>query len=165
MGSYARVLRTSKVSSMSPAPSLFSEMPCSQVCMTKHLLATLFRIHRCDKAKGLLWRSHLVRGATRYRPPGAADREFGLYFVRFLAPKVVRMGPDNPQDSFGPSFRPNGRFWTRFKSFSMIWARTDIVDPTWTSRTRPGRAPWSGLDPSQRLRNGPGMLLGGSHAW
>ena len=33
------------------------------------------------------------------------------------------------------------------------------MDPTWTSRTRPGTAPWSGLDPSQRLRNGPGMLL------
>ena len=94
-----------------------------------------------------------------YRPPGAADREFWLYFVGFLASKLVRMGPDNPQDSFGPSFRSNGRFWTRFGPFSMIWARTDIVDPTWTSRTRPGTAPWSGLDPSQRLRNSPGMLL------
>ena len=41
----------------------------------------------------------------------------------------------------------------------MIWARIDIVDPTWTSRTRPGTDPWSGLDPSQRLWNDPGMLL------
>ena len=69
------------------------------------------------------------------------------------------MGPDRPQDSFGLCFGPNGRFWTHFGPFSMIWARTDIVDPTWTSRTRPGTAPWSGLDPSPRLRNGPGMLL------
>ena len=37
-----------------------------------------------------------------YRPPGVADREFWLYFARFLAPKVVRMGLDSPQDSFGP---------------------------------------------------------------
>ena len=101
----------------------------------------------------------LVFPSNMYRPPGAADREFWLYFVGFLASKVVRMAPDDPQDSFGPSFRPNGRFWTRFGPFSMIWARTDIVDPTWTSRTRPGTAPWNGLDPSQRLWNGPGMLL------
>ena len=69
------------------------------------------------------------------------------------------MGPDNRFGSFGFCFAPNGRVSTHFGPFSMIWARTDIVDPTWTSRTRPGTAPWSGLDPSQRLRNGPGMLL------
>ena len=45
-----------------------------------------------------------------YRPPGAADREFWLCFVGFLASKLVQMAPANPQDSFGPSFRPNGRF-------------------------------------------------------
>ena len=74
----------------------------------------------------------------------------------------VRPVPKAPERSWhasGPSFRPNRRFSTHFGPFSMIWARTDIVDPTWTSRTRPGTAPWSGLDPSQRLRNGPGMLL------
>ena len=74
----------------------------------------------------------------------------------------VRPIPKTPQLSWhasGASFRPNGRLWTQFEPFSMIWARTDIVDPTWTSRTRPGTAPWSVLDPSQRLRNGPGMLL------
>ena len=69
------------------------------------------------------------------------------------------MGPDMPQDSFGIFFFPNGRFSTHFGPFLMIWARTDIVDLTWTSRTRPGTAPWSGLDPSQTLRSGPGMLL------
>ena len=37
----------------------------------------------------------------------------------------------------GPSFSPKGRFWTRFGSFLMIWARTDILGGTWTSRTRP----------------------------
>ena len=31
-----------------------------------------------------------------YRPPGAADQEFWLYFVGFLTSKLVRMGPDNP---------------------------------------------------------------------
>ena len=64
--------------------------------------------------------------STRCRPPGAADREFWLYFVGFLASKLVRMAPD-PQDSFGPSFRPNGRLWTRFGPFSMIWAGTDVM--------------------------------------
>ena len=49
-----------------------------------------------------------------YRPPGAADRELWLCVVGFLAAKLVRMGPDNPQDSFGPSFRPNRRFSTHF---------------------------------------------------
>ena len=69
------------------------------------------------------------------------------------------MGPDMPQDSFGLCFGPNNRFWIRFGPFSMIWARTDIVDPTWTSKTKPETSPWSGLDLSQKLRNGPGMLL------
>ena len=69
------------------------------------------------------------------------------------------MGPDGTWDSFGLCFGPNRRFSTHFGPFSMIWARTDIVDRTWTSRTRPGMAPWSGLDHSQRLQNDPGMLL------
>ena len=30
----------------------------------------------------------------------------------FLAPALVRMGPDGPCDSLGPIFKPNGRFWT-----------------------------------------------------
>ena len=62
-----------------------------------------------------------------YWPPGAADREFWLYFVGFLASKVVRMAPDNPQDSFGPSFRPNRRFSTHFGSNFMFWAPTGTL--------------------------------------
>ena len=69
------------------------------------------------------------------------------------------MGLDKPQNSFGLCFGPNGPFSTHFEPFSMIWPRTDLVNPTWTSMTRPGTAPWSGLDPSQRLRNSLGMLL------
>ena len=32
-------------------------------------------------------------GDNMYRPPGAADREFWLYFVEFWASKLVWMGP------------------------------------------------------------------------
>ena len=62
-----------------------------------------------------------------YRPPGAADREFWLYFVGFLASKLVRMGPDGPQDSFGPSLRPNGRFSTHFGPNLMFLAPTGTL--------------------------------------
>ena len=65
--------------------------------------------------------------------PRAADREFWLYFVRFFASKVVRMSPDNPQDSFGPSFRPNGRFSTHFGLNLMFLALTGtLVSQDWT---------------------------------
>ena len=64
---------------------------------------------------------------TRYRPPGAADREFWLYSVGFLAPKLVRMGPDDPQDSFGPSFKPNRRFSTHFGPNLMFLAPTGTL--------------------------------------
>ena len=64
---------------------------------------------------------------TRYWPPGAADREFWLYFVGFLASKLVRMGPDNPQDSFGPSFRPNRQLSTHFGSNLMFLASTGTL--------------------------------------
>ena len=37
-----------------------------------------------------------------------------LDFGPFLAPKVVRMGPDSRYDSFGLCFRPNRRFSTHF---------------------------------------------------
>ena len=47
------------------------------------------------------------------RPPGAVFLEKSD-FLPFLASGVVRMGPDNPQDSFGPSFKPNRRFSTHF---------------------------------------------------
>merc|ERR1711966_231555 len=39
------------------------------------------------------------------------------------------MGPDNPQDSSGPSFSPNGRFWTRFEPFLMLSARLGPPGP------------------------------------
>ena len=60
------------------------------------------------------------------------------------------------------SGRPSGFIWTKFQAkrsildpIRVIFSAldpTDIVDSTWTSRTRPGMAPWRGLDPSQRLR-------------
>ena len=99
------------------------------------------------------------------RPPqvGCLGR-LGHTFLLFLpgdgSLECVRPIPKAPERSWhasGPSFRPNGRLWTQFGPFSMIWARTDIVDPTRTSR-RPGTAPWSGLDPSQRLQNSLDML-------
>ena len=37
------------------------------------------------------------------------------------------MGPDNPQDSFGPSFRPNHRFSTHFGPNFMFLARTGTL--------------------------------------
>ena len=37
------------------------------------------------------------------------------------------MGPDNPQDSFGPSFRPNGRFSTHFGPNLMFLAPTGTL--------------------------------------
>ena len=61
-----------------------------------------------------------------YRPPGAADREFWLYFAGFLASKLVGKGPDDPQDSFGPSFRPNRRFSTHLASNLMFLAGPDF---------------------------------------
>ena len=81
-----------------------------------------------------------------YRPPGAADREFWLYFGRFLVSKLVRMGPDNPQDSFGPSFRPNRRFSTHFGPNLMFLAPTGTLVSQdlglawlWTSPTAAGK--------------------------
>ena len=65
----------------------------------------------------------LIPGTGRPRAP---DREFWLYFVGFLAPKVVRMAPDNPQDSFGPGFKPNRRFSTHFGPNLMF------LGPDWT---------------------------------
>ena len=82
-----------------------------------------------------------------YRPPGAADREFWLYFVGFLASKLVGKGPDNPQDSFGPSFKPNGRFSTHFKPNLMFLAPTGTLVSQdlglawlWTSPIAAGKA-------------------------
>ena len=66
-----------------------------------------------------------------YRPPGAADREFWIYFTAFLVSKLVRMGPNNPQDSFGPSFRPNRRLSTRFLSNLMLLAPTGTLNRSW----------------------------------
>ena len=37
------------------------------------------------------------------------------------------MGPDNPQDSFGPSFRPNRRFSTHFGPNLMFLAPTGTL--------------------------------------
>ena len=62
-----------------------------------------------------------------------ADREFWLYFVRFLAPKLVGIGPDNPQDSLGPSFKPNRRFSTHFGPNLMFLDGTGtLVNQDWT---------------------------------
>ena len=57
-------------------------------------------------------------------------------FVGFLFSKVVRMGPDTPQDSFG--------LWTR-------------LEPPGQGRGRPLGVGY--IDLSQRLRYGPGMFL------
>ena len=76
---------------------------------------------------------------------------------------VLRSGPDGSGQAVGfiwSLFRDKPSILDPFRViFDTIWGRTDIVDPTWNSRTRSGMAPWSGLDLSQRLRNGPGMLL------
>ena len=43
------------------------------------------------------------------------------------------MGPHRPKDSLGLCFGPNGRFWIRFGSFSMIWDLTGtLVNQDWT---------------------------------
>ena len=57
----------------------------------------------------------------------AADREFWLYFVGYLASKLVRKVPDDPQDSFGQSFRPHRRFSTHFESILMFLAPTGTL--------------------------------------
>ena len=64
-------------------------------------------------------------------------------FYFFLVAGPVPNAPERSWHASGPIFRPNGRFWTRFGPFLMIWARTDILGGTWTSRTRPspGLAP------------------------
>ena len=62
----------------------------------------------------------------------------------------VRPIPKAPERSWhasGPSFSPNGRFWTRFGSFLMIWARTDILDlqdqaRDWRGGPGPAHNPW-----------------------
>ena len=76
----------------------------------------------------------------------------------------LRSGPDG-------SGQAVGFIWSLFR------AKRSILDPfraifddlgpnrhcgqDWTSRIRPGTVPWSGLDLSQRLRNGqPGLDLG-----
>ena len=74
-----------------------------------------------------------ARSLNMYPPPGAADQEFGLNFVGFLASKLVWMGPDDPQDSFGPSFRPNRRFSTHFGPNLMFLGGTEtLVSQDWT---------------------------------
>ena len=59
---------------------------------------------------------------------------------------MVWMGPDNPQDSFGPSFRPNGRFSTHFGPNLMFLAPTGTLVSQdlglawlWTSRIAAGK--------------------------
>ena len=69
-------------------------------------------------------------------------------------------GVDPPPAEFhAPSFRSNGRFWTRFGPFLMIWARTDILGGSWTSRTGLG----TGLEAQDQARDwlgGPGLGQG-----
>ena len=84
-----------------------------------------------------------------YQPPVAADQEFGLYFVKCLASKLGRMGPDNPQDSFGPSFLPNRRLSPHFEPNLMFLALTGTLVSQdlglawlWTSPSAAGK-----LDP------------------
>ena len=88
---------------------------------------------------------------------GAARPDF---FTFFLVAGPVRNAPERSWHASGPIFRPNGRFWTRFGAFLMIWARTDILGGTWTSRTRPG----TGLEAQDQARDwlggpGPGQGL------
>ena len=45
-------------------------------------------------------------------------------FCRILAPKLVWMAPDKPQDSLGPSFKPNHRFSNHFGTNLMLLAPT-----------------------------------------
>ena len=101
---------------------------------------------------------HAPGGRPTQQEPFARALGKNSYFWPFLASGVVRMGPDRRYDSFGLCFKPNRRFSTHFEPFSMIRARTDILHPTWASMTRPRTATWSGLDPSKRLRKGPGSF-------
>ena len=78
-----------------------------------------------------------------YRPanPGAARAHFFTFFAGDGPLEWVRPIPKAPERSWhasGPSFRPNGRFCTRFGPFSMflarlenqVWAKTWPEPPT-----------------------------------
>ena len=76
--------------------------------------------------------------------PGAAWPHFFTFFAGDGPLEWVRPIPnalERSWDASGSSFSPNGRFWTRFGPFLMIWAGTDI---------------WAGLGPP-----GPGQGLAG----
>ena len=97
-------------------------------------------------------KGRISRGAAN---PGAARAHFFTFFAGDGPLEWVRPIPKAPERSWhasGPSFSPNGRFWTRFGSFLMIWARTDILGGTWTSRTRPG----TGREAQDQARDWPG---------
>ena len=76
---------------------------------------------------------HMPPPHNMYQPPGAADREFGLYLVGFLVSKLVWMAQDNPQDPFGPTFRTKRRFSTHVRPNLMFLERTGtLVNQDWT---------------------------------
>ena len=66
-----------------------------------------------------------------------AAQAYVLHFFWGGAAGPVRNAPERSWHASGSIFTPSRRFWTRFGPILMIWARADILGPTWTSRTRP----------------------------